>query len=68
MALPTTRCAAYSATPNSSPRQVGGVWAHGVIRLDVLHQLYRPKVSREAVLGDRSCDIAQSILKYINNA
>lgn len=42
--------------------------AHGVIRLDVLYQLYRPKVSREAVLGDRSCDIAQSILKYINNA
>ena len=27
-----------------------------------------PKVSREAVLGDRSYDIAQSLLEYINKA
>jgi hypothetical protein len=39
-----------------------------VIRLDVLHQLYKPKVKREAVLGDRSYDIAQSVLKYMNKA
>jgi hypothetical protein len=39
-----------------------------VIRLEVLHQKYRSKGSREAVLGDRSYDIAQSILEYINKA
>ena len=40
----------------------------GVIRLNVLHKLCRPKVGREAVLGDRSYDIAQSLLEYINKA